>query len=103
MRPDDVMDSFRRLFAARPETAQGLAEARDLDSAAELLDRIGARHGIATSAAEIRGHVRRLRDELSRGELSPDQLDHIAAGVAAPGGSDLALMLSMLGQDSAVP
>ncbi|MDQ1078123.1 hypothetical protein [Pseudoroseomonas cervicalis] len=103
MRPDDVMDSFRRLFAARPETAQGLAEARDLDSAAELLDRIGARHGIATSAAEIRGYVRRLREELSRGELSTEQLDGIAAGGTVPGGSDLALMLSVLGQDSAVP
>lgn len=100
MKPDDVMASFRQLFAERPETAAGLAGMRDLDAAAELLDHIGARHGIATSAAEIRSHVRRLREELgSRAELSIEQLDGIHAGQA--GGAELsevALMLSMLGQ-----
>ena len=98
MRPDDVMASFRQLFAERPEAAAGLAGLRDLDAAAELLDRIGARHGIATSAAEIRGHVRRLREELSpRGELSEAALDGISGGQQGEM-SELAFMLSCLGQ-----
>ncbi len=92
------MASFRQLFAEQPETAAGLAGLRDLDAAAELLDRLGARHGIATSAAEIRSHVRRLREEFStNGELSVEALDGVSGG-AQTEISELAFMLSCLGQ-----
>ncbi|ONG53155.1 hypothetical protein BKE38_13305 [Pseudoroseomonas deserti] len=98
MRPDDVMASFRQLFAEQPEAAAGLAGLRDLDAAAELLDRIGARHGIATSAAEIRSHVRRLREEFpASGELSVEALDGVSGGQQA-GLSEFDFMLSCLGQ-----
>ncbi|MCQ4162825.1 hypothetical protein NON00_23255 [Roseomonas sp. GC11] len=99
MKPDDVMERFRTLFARHPEAASGLAGAPDIDAAAELLERIGARHGIATSAAEIRSHVRRLREEMARGELSDAMLDGIAAGQ----GNELHLIWLCLGRQDALP
>ncbi len=94
--PADVMLQFRDLFAAKPELAVDLNAARDLDAAADALDRVGARHGIATSAAEIRGYVRRLmKDHGADRELSSAQLDGIAGGAGSA--SELTLMFSCLG------
>jgi hypothetical protein len=91
-----MIQQFRQLFVDRPELTRDLKSAPSLDAAAEALDRIGARHGIATSAAEIRSHVRRLRqDYLADRELSSEQLDGIAAGAGS--GGDLALMFASLG------
>ena len=91
----EMIQQFRQLFVDRPELTHDLKSARNLDAAAEALDRIGARHGIATSAAEIRSYVRRLQqDYLADRELSPQQLDCIAAG------ADLVLMFASLGVSS---
>jgi len=98
----DLMLQFRKLFVEQPELVSSLNSARDLDAVAEALDRVGARYGIATSAAEIRGYVRRLqKDYRADGELSSDQLDGISAGASA--GEDLALMFACLGLNPGVP
>jgi len=97
---DDVIAQFRQLFSERPETAAAMSAAGDLDAAAEQMERIGATYGIATSAAELRGFVRRLRMEMSApSELSATDLDSISAGGMAEADQEfeLALMMSYLG------
>jgi hypothetical protein len=100
VKQDDIMVPFRRLFAAEPALAVCLSSLRDLDAAAEFLDRIGACHGIASSAAGIRGYVRQPREE-SRpdAELPPNGLTASAPEVQPtnPGG-DFMLMLACPGQ-----
>jgi len=97
---DEVIAQFRQLFTERPETAAALSAASDLDAAAVLMERIGASHGIATNAAELRGFVRRLRTEMSvQSELTVSDLKTINGGGVADAESefDLTLMMTYLG------
>lgn len=80
MKTEEVIEKLRALLASQPEMAAQLREAADLDSAAFILDRVGAQSGIATSAMEIRAYVRGLVRDARESELPLAQLNEINAG-----------------------
>jgi hypothetical protein len=81
-----VFQQLREVLRRNPSLAGEVREAQTPEAASDALARIGALHGIPTSAVELRGHVTRVlaaaHSRASPVPIADEVLDRMTGGAA---------------------